>query len=72
MCNDPNIVQQFAQYPADYQRWNEFTSLQIPVGVLRGVDSDLLTETIVQQMQTALPHMQLAEFAHCGHAPAQS
>lgn len=67
---DPNIIKQFVHYPDDYQRWDEFASLTIPLAILRGEHSDLLTIDMLQKMQTLQPEAVMAEFAECGHAPA--
>lgn len=67
---DPNIAQQFVHYPDDYNRWHEFTSLEIPVALMRGKQSDLLTPEITEKMQATLSHLVVQEFDDCGHAPA--
>lgn len=71
---DPAIVQQFVHYPDDYLLWHHYDALQIPVLLLRGVDSDLVLEETARQMQTRGPGarglLQWEEVPGCGHAPA--
>lgn len=67
---DPHIVHQFIHHPNDYNRYEEFASLTIPITVLRGEDSDLFTPAMVVKMQALQPQMWIQEFANCGHAPA--
>lgn len=67
---DPLIVQQFVQHPKDYERYDEFASLSIPIAVLRGEKSDLLTLPMVEKMQGLQPQAIVQQFANCGHAPA--
>ena len=67
---DPNIVQQFNHFPKDYERWQEFETLALPISILRGKNSDLLTVDTVRKMQKLQPKATIAEFSDCGHAPA--
>ena len=43
---DPAIVGQFSHHPTDYERWTEYDSLDMPLLLLRGADSDLLLSLI--------------------------
>lgn len=67
---DPHIVQQFIHHPHDYNRYDDFASLTIPIAVLRGENSDLLSPAMVEKMQDLQPHAVIQDFALCGHAPA--
>jgi pimeloyl-ACP methyl ester carboxylesterase len=54
--------------------WTEYDALNIPVMVMRGANSDLISPDTIQTMHTRGPgakglfHAQ--EIADCGHAPA--
>lgn len=71
---DPAIVGQFVHHPDDYLIWHHWDALQVPVLLLRGVESDLVLKDVAEQMATRGPGarglMQWHEIAGCGHAPA--
>ena len=71
---DPAIVGQFIHYPDDYLIWHHYDALDIPVLLLRGVDSDLVLKDTAEQMTTRGPgargQLQWVEVPGCGHAPA--
>ncbi len=71
---DPAMVRQFIDHPDDYQIWEHYDALTIPVLCLRGAQSDLvLRETTVEMMRRgpgALGLAQVVEIDGCGHAPA--
>ena len=67
---DPAMVMQFTHHPADYDQWGAWDRLELPVLVLRGVDSDLLEPAIAQEMTTRGPRATLITVPGCGHAPA--
>jgi len=71
---DPAIVGQFVHYPDDYLLWHHYDALQIPVLLLRGVESDLVLRETADQMETRGPGarglLQRIEVPGCGHAPA--
>jgi len=67
---DPAMVRQFIVHPQDYDQWDAWDSLQIPVLVLRGVDSDLLLPEVADAMRSRGPRAVVATIADCGHAPA--
>ena len=71
---DPAIVGQFINYPDDYLIWHHYDALDIPVLLLRGVDSDLVLKDTAEQMSTRGPgargQLQWVEVPGCGHAPA--
>lgn len=66
---DPHMVDQFFNYPHDYELHAEYDSLDIPVLVLRGESSDLLSIATVQDMAQRGPKAQILTVAGCGHAP---
>ena len=71
---DPQITQQFFREVPEYPMWNEYDALHIPVMVLRGANSDLISPETIQAMHTRGPGAQgrlcSEEIAGCGHAPA--
>ena len=71
---DTAIVGQFIHYPDDYLIWHHYDALDIPVLLLRGVDSDLVLKDTAEQMSTRGPgargQLQWVEVPGCGHAPA--
>jgi pimeloyl-ACP methyl ester carboxylesterase len=67
---DPAMVRQFIVHPDDYALWNEYDALDMPVLVMRGVDSDLLLAETAEEMTRRGPKAQLAVIPGCGHAPA--
>jgi pimeloyl-ACP methyl ester carboxylesterase len=67
---DPAIVRQLFVHPRDYEQWEHWDSLALPVLVLRGADSDLLLPEVAAAMTHRGPCARLVEFAGCGHAPA--
>ena len=71
---DPNITQQFFREVPEYPMWAEYDALDIPVMVMRGANSDLISTDTIQTMHTRGPGakglLQTLEIAGCGHAPA--
>lgn len=67
---DPAMVRQFIVHPQDYTQWEAWDRLDIPVLVLRGVDSDLLLPEVAEAMRTRGPRAVVATIPDCGHAPA--
>jgi pimeloyl-ACP methyl ester carboxylesterase len=71
---DPHITQQFFREVPEYPMWNEYDALHIPVMVLRGANSDLISPETIQAMHTRGPgaqgRLRSEEIAGCGHAPA--
>lgn len=67
---DPAMVQQFIQHPNDYDLWEAWDSLDLPVLCLRGETSDLLLAETAEAMRQRGPRAVVATIAGCGHAPA--
>ncbi|MDT9000621.1 alpha/beta hydrolase [Paucibacter sp. APW11] len=67
---DPAMVRQFINFPDDYERWEAWDSLTLPVLCLRGEDSDLLLPETADAMRSRGPCAVVATIAGCGHAPA--
>jgi pimeloyl-ACP methyl ester carboxylesterase len=71
---DPAMVRQFIDHPRDYDLWQHYDQLRIPVLVLRGAESDLVlrdaTEEMLQRGPGTLGLTRVVEIAGVGHAPA--
>jgi pimeloyl-ACP methyl ester carboxylesterase len=67
---DPNMVLQFVQHPHDYDQWEAYDSLEIPVLCLRGETSDLLLAETTDDMRRRGPRAVVVTIPGCGHAPA--
>lgn len=67
---DPAMVQQFIAHPDDYELWEEWDSLDLPVLCLRGESSDLLLRETADAMRERGPRAVVVEIPGCGHAPA--
>ena len=67
---DPAMVQQFVHHPDDYRLWAAYDAIDVPVLVLRGVESDLLPAQVAEAMRDRGPRAVVANVAGCGHAPA--
>jgi len=67
---DPAMVQQFVHHPQDYDQWDAWDALTIPVLCLRGETSDLLLPEVAEAMRTRGPRAVVATIPGCGHAPA--
>ena len=67
---DPAMVTQFTEHPSDYELWQAWDQLDIPVLCLRGEASDLLLRETTELMRKRGPRAVVVEIAGCGHAPA--
>jgi pimeloyl-ACP methyl ester carboxylesterase len=67
---DPAMAMQFSTYPNDYDQWDAWDSLDLPVLCLRGETSDLLPVAVTEGMRQRGPRAVVATIAGCGHAPA--
>jgi pimeloyl-ACP methyl ester carboxylesterase len=71
---DPAMVRQFIDHPADYDLWEHYDALEIPVLCLRGEDSDLVLSETTDEMRRRGPGARglahVIEVPGCGHAPA--
>ena len=71
---DPNITQQFFREVPEYPMWAEYDALNIPVMVMRGANSDLISPDTIQTMHIRGPGakalLRAEEIDGCGHAPA--
>ncbi len=71
---DPAMVRQFFDHPTDYDLWEHYDALSIPVLCLRGEDSDLVLSETTDEMLRRGPGARglthVIEVPGCGHAPA--
>jgi pimeloyl-ACP methyl ester carboxylesterase len=71
---DPAMVRQFIDHPNDYDLWEHYDRLRIPVLLLRGAESDLVLPDAAAEVLTrgpgALGLTRVVEIEGCGHAPA--
>jgi len=71
---DPAMVRQFTDHPNDYDLWQHYDAIDIPVLCLRGAESDLVLPDATQEMLRRGPGarglVRVVEVPGCGHAPA--
>ena len=67
---DPAMVLQFVHHPTDYERWDDYERIDVPVLCLRGETSDLLLADTADAMRERGPRALVVTVSGCGHAPA--
>ena len=67
---DPAMVMQFTHHENDYDLWDAWDTLDLPVLCLRGEHSDLLLHETADAMRSRGPRSVVVEIEGCGHAPA--
>lgn len=71
---DPAMVRQFIDHPNDYDVWEHYDRIAVPVLLLRGAESDLVLPDAAAEMLTRGPGpsglVKIVEVPGCGHAPA--
>jgi pimeloyl-ACP methyl ester carboxylesterase len=67
---DPAMVMQFTHHEGDYDLWEEYDRIDVPVLCLRGEASDLLLADTAHAMRLRGPRAQVVTIEGCGHAPA--
>jgi cobalt-zinc-cadmium efflux system protein len=76
MHYDPNIAVPFASVnpvmakAGEMAMWHAFKQIHIPMLIVRGADSDLLSAATVVEMCKVNPYARSIEIPHVGHAPA--
>ena len=76
MHYDPNIAVPFASVNSvmakagEMAMWHAFKQIHIPILIVRGAQSDLLSAATVAQMCKVNPYARSIEIANVGHAPA--
>ena len=69
MAYDPGIAVPFRASAAPPDLWSVWDAIRCPVLVLRGAQSDLLSQATVAEMSMRGPRPTIIEFADVGHAP---
>jgi pimeloyl-ACP methyl ester carboxylesterase len=71
---DPAMVRQFTDHPHDYELWEHYDAIDIPVLCLHGAESDLVLRETTEEMLRRGPGLKsltrIVDIAGCGHAPA--
>jgi pimeloyl-ACP methyl ester carboxylesterase len=71
---DPAMVRQFIDHPHDYDLWEHYDRIDVPVLCLRGAESDLVLRDATAEMLARGPGgrglARVVEIPGCGHAPA--
>jgi cobalt-zinc-cadmium efflux system protein len=76
MHYDPNIAVPFASVnpitakAGEVAMWHAFKQIRIPMLIVRGADSDLLSAATVAEMCKVNPYARSIEIPNVGHAPA--
>ncbi len=72
LAYDPSIAQNYRRYwlLMYFNIWEFWEKIQCPVLVLRGTESDFLTEQLVNRMKSTLPHAEFIDFEGVGHTPS--
>ena len=71
---DPQLVQQFFRATPEFDMWAQYDAIDLPVLVMRGAQSDLVSAQTIDDMHTRGPGakglLRSEEIVGCGHAPA--
>ena len=67
---DPAMVMQFTHHDNDYELWDAWDALELPVLCMRGETSDLLRPEVAEQMRRRGSGAVVVTGPGCGHAPA--
>lgn len=70
LAHDPAIAENFRKLEKDVNFWNLYDQIHCPVLLLHGAKSDVLSDTVAQEMTHRGPKAQLIRFPDIGHAPA--
>lgn len=69
LAYDPAISNSYNRYRSFFDLWKYWSRITCPVLILRGTESDFLTEGLLGKMMDILPHAELVEFEGVGHTP---
>ena len=71
MHHDPGIMQNFRRYGMfmHFSLWKYWDRITCPVLILRGTESDFLTQGLLAKMVERLPDAEVVEFPGVGHTP---
>ena len=72
LAYDPSIAKNYNRYwlLMYFNIWEYWENITCPVLVLRGTESDFLTESLMERMERELPHVEFIEFKGVGHTPS--
>lgn len=72
LAYDPTISQNYRRYwlLMYFNIWEYWENIECPVLVLRGLDSDFLTDELVEKMKDTLPQVEFIDFKGVGHTPS--
>lgn len=66
---DPQVASQLIHHPSDFEQWDNFAAIDIPLMVIWGQRSEVLNREIFARMQAEKPAMSSLVIPDCGHAP---
>ena len=66
---DPNILAGYSPDGIKINLWHHFSRIQIPLLLMNGLHSDVLTKDIVKRMRLLQPNMSVNYYLSCGHSP---
>lgn len=66
---DPKVVRQLVDHRQDYELLQEFESIEIPILVIRGGSSEVLTDSAVEEMKVRNRMCEILIIDGYGHAP---
>jgi pimeloyl-ACP methyl ester carboxylesterase len=69
LAYDPRIRENFRQSEEDFQIWDLWEKIDIPVLILRGSESGILTQDTLEEMLRRNPNARSHVFEGIGHAP---
>ncbi len=71
LAYDPAIAENYNRYwlLMHFNVWSHWETITCPVLVIRGTESDFLTEPLMEKMKKTLPHAEFIEFEGVGHTP---
>lgn len=67
---DPKIIVQFDASASELTSWDAYNRITLPTHVIAGGKSDILTQPILQRMQSEGPRPKATVLEACGHAPS--
>lgn len=66
---DPQILASYEPSSTPINLWHQFAKVQVPLMLMHGLHSDVLTKDIVKKMREMQPDMAVNYYLGCGHAP---
>lgn len=66
---DPHILAAYDPHSPPINLWRQFSKLDLPLMLMHGIHSDVLTKEIVKRMRECQPEMAVNYYLGCGHAP---